>query len=130
MKMQEENDKKESLVQWSPFKPLEDAFTNHQETIVVGSKSLAGGSSLDVLHPFSIAGKPWFVVATKADLPDTKGNFEHLKEYLIEVSEKREVHPSGQKNGWCESLEAIPVSAINGHGTERITEWTVGLLDH
>jgi GTP-binding protein len=47
----------------------------------------------------------------------------------VNVQEGREIHLLGQKNGWCGDLEAIPVSAINGHGVERITEWTVGLLD-
>jgi GTP-binding protein len=27
-------------------------------------------------------------------------------------------------------VEGIPISAINGHGVERITEWTIGLLDN
>jgi GTPase len=69
------------------------------------------------------------VVGTKADVEGTKENFEGLKTYLADIKEGSEAHPSGQENGWCGELEAIPVSAINGHGANRITEWTVGLLD-
>jgi GTP-binding protein len=122
MKKQEEDDKKELVVQWRPFQ----APAKRSETIIVGSSSTSAPET--ILAP-SIAGKPWFVVATKADLPGTKENFENLVTYMGDVKEGREGHPSGQKNGWCEDLEAIPVSAINGHGVKRITEWTVGLLD-
>lgn len=126
MKKADEEEKKEMIVQWSPFRSLEDAPANQSETIIVksGSSSDTGGS----LAP-SITGKPWFVVATKADLEGTKENFEGLKKYLVDIREGKAEHPSGQKNAWREDLEAIPVSAINGHGVERITEWTVQLLD-
>jgi GTP-binding protein len=129
MKIQEEKEKRDLLVQWSPFRPMEDALTNRQETIMIGSGPGPRGAFLGGLESPSIAGKPWFVVATKADLANTKENFAELRKYLVEVSEGREPHPSAQKNGWCRSIEAIPVSAINGHGTKRIIEWTVGLLD-
>ncbi|KAH9208823.1 P-loop containing nucleoside triphosphate hydrolase protein [Leptodontidium sp. 2 PMI_412] len=127
MKIAEEKDKVEPLVQWSPFTSTADALANRQETIVVSH-----GPTFD--NPFgpelpSIAGKPWFVVATKADLPGTKENFESLRAYLEKVNRGEEEHPSGQKGCWTGKVEAIPVSAINGHGVEKITEWTVGLLD-
>jgi len=127
MKKQEEKDKQELIVQWTPFQSPGDALANRSETIIVGSSSTSASGAL--LAP-SIAGKPWFVVATKADLAGTKENFESLVAYLGDVKGGKEEHPSGQKDGWCEDLEAIPVSAINRHGVERITEWTVGLLDH
>jgi GTPase len=126
MKKQEEEDKKELIVQWTPFQTPEDALVNRSETIIVGSSSTSASGAL--LAP-SIAAKPWFIVATKADLPGTKEKFESLVAYLRDVKEGKEGHPSGQKDGWCEDLGAIPVSAINGHGVERITEWTVRLLD-
>lgn len=126
MKKQEEENKKELVVPWTPIQPPEDALANRSETIIVGSSP--SSTSGAVLGP-SIAGKLWFVVATKADLVGTKENFEDLVAYLKNVKEGNEMHPSGQKDGWHEDLEAIPVSAINGHGVERITEWTVGLLD-
>lgn len=127
MKIQEEKDNSEMIVQWSPFTFVEDAIANRSETIVVNPEPNFE-TPMQPQVP-SIAGKPWFVVATKADLPGTKENFENLKVYLEDVSEGREAHPSGQKECWKKKVQAIPISAINGHGVGKITEWTVGLLD-
>lgn len=76
-----------------------------------------------------IAAKPWFVIATKGDLPNTQENYQRLKEYLDAVTDGREPHPSGVEHAWTVDCAAIPVSAINGHGVDRIVHWTVGLLD-
>ncbi|KAI1503959.1 GTP-binding protein Obg/CgtA [Biscogniauxia marginata] len=76
-----------------------------------------------------IAAKPWYVVATKGDLPQTQDNYARLKEYLDAVTDGREPHPSGVEDAWSKDCAAIPVSAINGHGVDRIVQWTVGLLD-
>ncbi|KAI0022739.1 GTP-binding protein Obg/CgtA [Xylariomycetidae sp. FL0641] len=76
-----------------------------------------------------ITAKPWFVVATKGDLPETQQNFARLKEYLDAVTDGREPHPSGVEDAWTDDCVAIPVSAINGHGVDHIVHWTVGLLD-
>ncbi|KAI1105815.1 GTP-binding protein Obg/CgtA [Jackrogersella minutella] len=76
-----------------------------------------------------IAAKPWFVVATKGDLPETQENFARLKEYLTAVTDRQEPHPSGVEGAWIDDCAAIPVSAIHGHGVDRIIHWTVGLLD-
>ena len=127
MKIQEEKEEAEMTVEWTPFLSTEDALANRQETIVIPS-----GPNFNkpyAVQAPSIAGKPWFVVATKADLPGAQENFVKLKAYLCEVNEKREVHPSGQDKVWEEAVEAIPVSAINGHGVDRIRELTVALLD-
>lgn len=76
-----------------------------------------------------IAGKPWFVVATKGDLPDTQANFEELRGYLEAVTRGDEPHPSGVEGAWTEQCMAIPVSAVNGQGVDRVVHWAVGLLD-
>ncbi|KAL2261077.1 hypothetical protein VTK26DRAFT_4730 [Humicola hyalothermophila] len=76
-----------------------------------------------------IAGKPWFVVATKGDLPDTQANFEELREYLAAVTRGEEPHPSGVEGAWTKNCAAIPVSAIKGQGVDRVIHWAVGLLD-
>lgn len=76
-----------------------------------------------------IAAKPWFVVATKGDLPDTQDNFQRLKAYLDDVTDGKEVHPSGVEGAWTHDCAAVPVSAINGHGVDRIVHWTLGLLE-
>ncbi|KAG9258944.1 P-loop containing nucleoside triphosphate hydrolase protein [Emericellopsis atlantica] len=76
-----------------------------------------------------IAGKPWFVVATKADKPDTKDNYRQLSTYLEKITKGEVGHPSGVEGAWIKKCTAIPVSAINKQGVDRITHWTVGLLD-
>ncbi|KAI1348018.1 P-loop containing nucleoside triphosphate hydrolase protein [Xylaria sp. FL0043] len=76
-----------------------------------------------------IAFKPWFVIATKGDLPGTEENFKHLNEYLRAVTNGEEPHPSNVENAWIEDCVAIPVSAIHGQGVDRIIHWTLGLLD-
>ncbi|KAL8944862.1 MAG: hypothetical protein Q9216_000152 [Gyalolechia sp. 2 TL-2023] len=76
-----------------------------------------------------ISTKPWFVVATKADLEGTQGNFARLQNYLQGVMSREEAHPNGLRNSWQGRLAAIPVSAIRGEGVEKIPEWTVNLLN-
>ncbi|KAJ0161441.1 GTPase MTG2, mitochondrial [Colletotrichum tanaceti] len=76
-----------------------------------------------------IAAKPWFVVATKADLPETQENFKELNQYLDQINQGTTPHPSGIENAWTDKCTGIPVSAINGQGVDRIVHWTVGLLD-
>lgn len=76
-----------------------------------------------------IAGKPWFVVATKGDLPDTQENFKKLQAYLGEVTSGAQPHPSGVKTAWTKRCGAVPISAINGHGVDRIVQTIIGLLD-
>ncbi|KAG6036509.1 hypothetical protein E4U41_005640 [Claviceps citrina] len=86
----------------------------------------AGGAPQSGLH---IAGKPWFVVATKADLPETEANFHELDTYLRGITDGEVAHPSGVDGAWTRKCMAIPVSAIHGQGVDRIVHWTVGLLD-
>ncbi|EEY14785.1 GTP-binding protein [Verticillium alfalfae VaMs.102] len=76
-----------------------------------------------------IASKPWYVVATKGDKPETQENFKELQAYLEDIKNGVKPHPSGIEEAWTERVTAIPVSAINGHGVDRIVHWTVGLLD-
>ncbi|KAK8079807.1 obg family GTPase CgtA [Apiospora hydei] len=114
----------------------------------VGSMGYGGGGGGAASHPqttmmseyypqmpetneggLHIAAKPWFVVATKGDLPDTQDNFQRLKSYLDDVTDGKEVHPSGVEGAWTQDCAAVPVSAINGHGLDRIVHWTLGLLD-
>ncbi|KUI69108.1 putative GTP-binding protein P8A3.11c, mitochondrial [Cytospora mali] len=76
-----------------------------------------------------IAAKPWFVIATKGDLPGTQENFKELRQYLTRVTNGDEPHPSDVDGAWVKDCAAIPVSAIKAQGVERIIHWTVGLLD-
>ena len=89
-----------------------------------------GGSGGNAQQPgLDIAAKPWFVVATKGDLPGAQENYARLKAYLNDVTEGREPHPSGVEGAWTEDCAAIPISAIHGQGVDRIIHWVVGLLD-
>ncbi|RAH73124.1 putative JmjC domain protein [Aspergillus aculeatinus CBS 121060] len=56
--------------------------------------------------------KPWFVVATKADLPETQEQFQALRNYLAAVEKGEADHPGGLQEGWKERVCAVPVSAI------------------
>ncbi len=87
------------------------------------------GTADKISPSMHIAGKPWFVVATKADLPGTQDNFKQLRAYLEAVSAGEEGHPSGVEGAWEGKCSAIPVSAINGQGVDRIVHWTIGLLE-
>lgn len=75
-----------------------------------------------------IATKPWFVVATKADLPGTEANFGRLQAYLEAIRRGAAPHPSGLEGAWTGDCAAIPVSAIRAQGVDRIIERVVGLL--
>jgi GTPase len=130
IKVQEEEDKKQLLATWRPFESAGNLVTNSLD-MPVAESSRSGFQRGFTKNPQApiIATKSWFVVATKADLPETKENFESLRQYLRLIESGSENHPSGRKEGWRKFLEAIPVSAINGHGVERITDLAVRLLD-
>lgn len=116
-------------VQWSPFRaktvsPV--AYDENVDTVVLGPRQSRELPELDMAP---ISTKPWFVVATKADIQDTQENFVRLQAYLDALAQGSVKHPSGNDNAWKGKLAAIPVSAINAEGVERIPEWTVGLLN-
>lgn len=103
----------ESEPEWAQDWPIHSEYPN-------------APSSKTGLH---IAAKPWFVIATKGDLPGTQDNFKELRDYLTRVTHGDEPHPSGVEGGWRKDCAAIPVSAIKAQGVDRIIHWTVGLLD-
>ncbi|KKA30336.1 hypothetical protein TD95_002271 [Thielaviopsis punctulata] len=136
MRDQEEHEREiDARVDWD--------LTSATGTDSVANMPLASGAGLapagadlparHVLDPMNagldIAGKPWFVVATKADLADTQDNFAALKQYVEDIQSGKEKHPTGIEAAWTHKLSAIPISAIRGHGMEKIVGWTVGLLD-
>ncbi|KAF7593816.1 GTPase of the mitochondrial inner membrane that associates with the large ribosomal subunit [Aspergillus hancockii] len=73
--------------------------------------------------------KPWFVVATKADLPETQERFKELRDYLSVVEKGQVEHPGGYPDGWRERVYAVPVSAINGQGVDRIPKLVMEFLE-
>lgn len=120
------------LVQWkSPARSGSSAFprdramaTNVAHVVL----SPSGSQPLSALPMAPISSKPWFVVATKADLDGTQENFANLQAYLDAVTSGATEHPSGKKNAWNGKLGAVPVSAIRGEGVDRVPAWTLALL--
>ncbi|KAK4230103.1 GTPase MTG2, mitochondrial [Podospora fimiseda] len=119
---EEQHRKREAQIDWSAGLGEDSSDSTFWTT----TKTMEEARNTGGLH---IAGKPWFVVATKCDLPDTKANFEELREYLAAITRGDEPHPSGVEDAWTKDCAVIPVSAINKHGIDRVIHWTVGLLD-
>lgn len=130
-KMREEEEaerEREARVNWNPEAGTdmpEDNLGMHEDQMLYADAPKAPEST-GGLH---IAAKPWYVIATKGDLPDTKENFAELRDYLASINRGDTPHPSGVEGAWTHNVTAIPVSAINGHGVDRVVHWTVGLLD-
>ncbi|KAF4126641.1 GTPase [Geosmithia morbida] len=119
-------------IDWSLTSDSEDSGRTLTAQDMLGARRQHDGDdNHSVLAPGAerIASKPWFVVATKADLPETQANFGKLRAYLDAISKGEAPHPSGVDGAWTKNCTAIPVSAINGQGVDRIVHWTAGLLD-
>lgn len=91
--------------------------------------SLDPNGSLPSLTLPPIHAKPWFVVATKADLPETQERFKVLREYLSAIEKGEAEHPSGHEDGWKEKVVAVPVSAMRGEGVSVIPKLVMEFLD-
>ena len=121
------------VVEWKAMGNSTSSASARDGTIARNDENIiiepSGSKSLSALPMAPISSKPWFVVATKADIEGTQANFAKLQAYLAALASDTVKHPSKRKNAWKGRLAAIPVSAIRGEGVERIPEWTVGLLD-
>lgn len=128
-------DKQQRIVPWKaldPSTPIPSSFSSS-----FSSSTSPYSPSSSTLPPLSgrtpISAKPWFVVATKADLPDSQDNFHALKTYVTDLERGLRNadmhHPSGRRNVWQGRLEVLPVCALRAEGVERIPEWVVALLD-
>ncbi|KHN98034.1 GTP-binding protein Obg [Metarhizium album ARSEF 1941] len=127
MRDEEDRDREaQSRVDWHFSSDSPRAPINLMDAEYAGPPALGQGPSQSGPR---IAEKPWFVVATKADLPDTRDNFMELKAHLDKITKEKVAHPSGAKGAWTKNCAVIPVSAIHGQGVDRIVHWTVGLLD-
>lgn len=120
-----------------PYKPFDSSISPGFEpeptyeleegsTIVLDT---AAGRELPPLKLPPISSKPWLVIATKADLPDTQENFARLQAYLKSVQAGEDEHPSGKQNAWRRTLHSVPVSAMNRQGVAPIPEIILSLLD-
>ncbi|KAA8651525.1 hypothetical protein EYZ11_005882 [Aspergillus tanneri] len=94
-----------------------------QDDELVMSKRSLPSLTLPPIHT-----KPWFVVATKADLPETQEPYKKLREYLSSVEKEQVEHPGGHTDAWRENICAIPVSAIRGEGVGHIPKLVMELL--
>ena len=121
------------LVHWQAFGSSVSSATAQEGAVSSGDERIiinpSGSQVLPELEMPPPSTKPWFVVATKADVADTQGRFHDLQAYLDILSKGLIPHPSGRRHCWKGRLCAIPVSAIKGKGVDRISEWTVGLFD-
>jgi GTP-binding protein len=84
---------------------------------------------LPFLSSTPISSKPWFVVATKADLAETQANFQALQQYLEDVKKGVQPHPSSRKHAWKRNPVAVPVSAIKAEGVEVIPQLVMDMLE-
>jgi GTP-binding protein len=84
---------------------------------------------LPFLSSTPISSKPWFVVASKADLPDTQANYEALQRYLHDVKRGVQPHPSNRKHAWKTNPQAVPVSAVRAEGVEVIPQLVMDMLE-
>lgn len=127
------NETEQRIVRWkaiggsmSSASATDGALARSKENIMINPSA---SQALPELWMAPISTKPWFVVATKADVEGTPDNFANLQAYLNALASGAVDHPSGKKNVWKGRLTAIPVSAIKGEGVDRIPGWTVSLLD-
>lgn len=120
----------DGMVAYTPNAPFRSSISPGGELEPGGTVLDAEpGRSLPALGLPAISTKPWFVVATKADLPDTQENFKELQAYLEKVQNSVEEHPSGKRNAWRKRLQAVPVSAMRKEGVEGIPAVVLGLLE-
>ncbi|MCJ1440679.1 MAG: GTPase of the mitochondrial inner membrane that associates with the large ribosomal subunit [Stictis urceolatum] len=116
------------IVTWQAFGSSMD------ESVIAGDIGEEDGTSKPLqksLPPIEmppISSKPWFVVASKADLEGTQDNFLRLKNYLADVESGSMEHPNNRRNKWTGPLKAIPISAIRGEGVDQIAKTTISLL--
>lgn len=134
LKGMETNEQTESrIVDWKALGRSTSSASAHDRAVARKDENIviepSGAKTLPALPMAPVSSKPWFVVATKADLEGTQVNFAKLQAYLDALANRTIEHPSKRKNAWRGRLAAIPVSAIKGEGVERIPQWTVGLLD-
>jgi GTP-binding protein len=86
------------------------------------------GQSLPPLALPPISAKPWLVIATKADKPETQENFKALQTYLENVEAGNDLHPSGKKDAWCKKVRALPVCAMKKEGVPGVRAAMTSLL--
>ena len=111
-------------VRWDPFAGLSAAVDPGRE--------LFTREDVDRLPPIALPPmitKPWFAVATKADLPETRENFVRLQQYVAQVAAGEADHPSGRPNSRRAGACVVPVSAIRGEGIDGVINVALNLME-
>jgi GTP-binding protein len=109
-------------VEWSPW----DAPIN--EDPFFDGVSVKEAEALPPLLLPPITNKSWFVVATKADQPETQDNFLKLQDYVKRVASGELDHPSGRKDAQRLGACAVPISGIKGQGIDQVVDVVLGLM--
>jgi GTP-binding protein len=120
----------DSVIDWNPFsnegpEPEKNPFREPNSLTLHTNPD----GSLPRLMMTPLHLKPWFVVATKADLENTQDQYRALQEYLSAVQNGSVEHPSGHVKAWKEKICAVPVSARKGEGVSRIPKLVMELLE-
>lgn len=119
----QQNDDEEDPLAWVPeASGLPELHSEEDQSLF--SKNDLPELSLPPIHT-----KPWFVVATKADLPETQEQFQKLRQYLSAVERGELEHPGGHPDGWREKVCAVPVSAMRGEGVTQLPKLVMEFLD-
>ncbi|KAF2262710.1 GTP-binding protein Obg/CgtA [Lojkania enalia] len=111
------------------YRPVGGRASQQKELEELDQPDLTSPQALPPLASTPISSKPWFVVATKADLLNTQENYEALRQYLDAVNNSTQPHPSNRENAWRRNIQSIPVSAIRAEGVEVIPQLVMNLLE-
>ena len=124
------------LGQYQQMRDVEQAFSENarqEEQRLASDVIHVNFSQKNLLPPLelpSVYTKPWFVVATKADVPETEARFRELQNYLSLLERGLVPHPGGgDEKAWNKKIHVVPVSAINREGVNRIPKLVMALLD-
>ena len=112
------------------YETLREREINAQTELRLADEQLEATSQPTPLPSLAppISSKPWFVVANKADLPETEHNFAKLRAYVAQLQQGTVPHPSGRRNAWKRKVVAVPISAARGEGVKIIPPLVVDLL--
>ena len=119
----------EKVIKWSPVTQLDAA-----SFLPKNGSPYDDGDGKDGVHKGSgdnknMSKRPWFVVASKADLTENRDNFAKLQAYLQHISDGSLEHPSGRKGAWRKRLYALPVCAMKGEGVDNLAPVILELME-
>jgi len=120
LKDRQRTEESQKVVEWNPFEELPEFDT--MQSVEEETKNLPQL----VLPP--ISSKPWIVIATKADMPETQGNFARLSAYVQDLQDGKVDHPSRRQYARTRGACTLPISAIRGEGVEKVIDVIVDIL--